>query len=146
MAAPGTRDSERHPGIPQGKVTKYEWTSKIYLGTVRDYWVYVPAQYKPEKPARTMVFQDGASFVSEAGPRVTCRWSSRSSSTRGSSCLPARRRQAAMTATMSMMRSATGIHDSQAIQPLDRSGDCRDKLGRQLLCQCGVDRGPERLQ
>jgi sugar lactone lactonase YvrE/enterochelin esterase-like enzyme len=60
-------DSERHANVPQGKVTKYEWTSKIYPGTVRDYWVYVPAQYKPEKPACTMVFQDGGAFVSETG-------------------------------------------------------------------------------
>src|SRR5579871_4895129 len=60
-------DSERHPNVPQGKVTKYEWTSKIYPGTVRDYFVYVPAQYKPEKPACTMVFQDGATFVNETG-------------------------------------------------------------------------------
>src|ERR1700719_2143402 len=60
-------DSQRQPGVPQGKVTKYEWTSKIYSGTVRDYWVYVPAQYKPEKPACTMVFQDGSTFVSESG-------------------------------------------------------------------------------
>src|SRR5258708_5484830 len=40
-------DSQRQPGVPQGTVTKYEWKSKIYPGTVRDYWVYVPAQYKP---------------------------------------------------------------------------------------------------
>src|SRR5580700_1709970 len=60
-------DSERHANIPQGKVTKYEWSSKIYPGTVRDYWVYVPAQYKPEKPACTMVFQDGSTFVNENG-------------------------------------------------------------------------------
>jgi gluconolactonase len=61
-------DSMRQPNVPQGKTTKYEWTtSKIYPGTVRDYWVYVPAQYKPDQPARTMVFQDGGSFVNEAG-------------------------------------------------------------------------------
>src|SRR5882762_4079911 len=60
-------DSDRHANVPHGKVTKYEWTSKIYPGTVRDYWVYVPAQYKPEKPACTMVFQDGITFVNEAG-------------------------------------------------------------------------------
>ncbi len=60
-------DSQRQPGVPQGTVTKYEWKSKIYPGTVRDYWVYVPAQYKPEKPACTMVFQDGSTFVNEAG-------------------------------------------------------------------------------
>ena len=60
-------DSQRQPGVPQGKVTKHEWTSKIYPGTVRDYWVYVPAQYKPDKPACTMVFQDGSTFVNETG-------------------------------------------------------------------------------
>ena len=61
-------DSERHPQVPKGTVTKYEWTtSKIYPGTVRDYWVYVPAQYNPRQPARTMVFQDGGTFVNEAG-------------------------------------------------------------------------------
>src|SRR6266536_6537737 len=60
-------DSQRQPGVPQGKVTKHEWTSKIYPGTVRDYWVYVPAQYKANKPACTMVFQDGVTFVNETG-------------------------------------------------------------------------------
>src|SRR2546425_5718663 len=60
-------DSVRQANVPQGKTTKYEWTSKIYAGTVRDYWVYVPAQYKPDQPARTMVFQDGGTFVNEAG-------------------------------------------------------------------------------
>lgn len=60
-------DSQRQPGVPQGKVTKHQWTSKIYPGTVRDYWVYVPAQYKPGKPACTMVFQDGGTFVNETG-------------------------------------------------------------------------------
>ena len=37
-------DSKRQPGVPAGKVTKHEFkNSKIYPGTVRDYWVYVPA-------------------------------------------------------------------------------------------------------
>jgi enterochelin esterase-like enzyme/sugar lactone lactonase YvrE len=56
-------DSQRQPGVPQGKVTQYTWTSKIFPGTVRDYWVYVPAQYTPEKPACVMVFEDGKSYV-----------------------------------------------------------------------------------
>ena len=60
-------DSARQPGVPEGKVAKYQWTSRIYPGTVRDYWVYVPAQYDPAKPACTMVFQDGATFVNENG-------------------------------------------------------------------------------
>jgi enterochelin esterase-like enzyme/sugar lactone lactonase YvrE len=60
-------DSQRQPGVPVGTVTKYTWTSKIFPGTVRDYWVYVPAQYTSEKPACVMVFQDGKSYVSEDG-------------------------------------------------------------------------------
>jgi enterochelin esterase-like enzyme/sugar lactone lactonase YvrE len=48
-------------------VTHYTWTSKIFPGTVRDYWVYVPAQYAAEKPACVMVFEDGKSYVSEDG-------------------------------------------------------------------------------
>ena len=38
-------DSQQQPGVPQGVVTKYTWTSTIYPGTTRDYWIYVPAQY-----------------------------------------------------------------------------------------------------
>ena len=37
------------------------WTSKIYPGTVRNYWVYVPKQYDQSKPACLMVVQDGLS-------------------------------------------------------------------------------------
>ncbi|MCS7023961.1 MAG: SMP-30/gluconolactonase/LRE family protein [Bryobacteraceae bacterium] len=60
-------DSERRPGVPQGSLTKHSWTSKIFPGTVRDYWVYVPAQYEASRPAAVMIFQDGASFVREDG-------------------------------------------------------------------------------
>jgi sugar lactone lactonase YvrE/enterochelin esterase-like enzyme len=61
-------DSERHPNVPRGVVTEYTWnSSKIFPGTTRKYWVYVPAQYKPEKPAAVMVFQDGAGYISETG-------------------------------------------------------------------------------
>lgn len=60
-------DSQRQPGVPRGTVTKYSWTSKIYPGTVRDYWIYVPAQYKPDKPACVMIFQDGGHMVDDSG-------------------------------------------------------------------------------
>ena len=61
-------DSQVQPGVPHGTVTKYTWsTSKIYPGTTRDYWVYVPAQYDGSKPACVMVFQDGGGFASETG-------------------------------------------------------------------------------
>jgi gluconolactonase len=64
---PLTADSERQPGIPAGVVTKHAWTSTIFPGTVRDYWVYVPAQYRSDSPAAVMVFQDGAGYVDEKG-------------------------------------------------------------------------------
>jgi len=56
-------DSMRHEGVPQGKVTQHSWTSTIFPGTERDYWVYVPAQYKTDEPAAVMVFQDGFNYV-----------------------------------------------------------------------------------
>ena len=53
-------DSLPQPGVPLGTVTKHSFTnSGIFPGTARDYWVYVPAQYDPAKPACLMVFQDG---------------------------------------------------------------------------------------
>lgn len=53
--------------VPHGKVTKHTWTSKIFPGTVRDYWIYIPAQYDGSTPAALMVFQDGGSYVNEKG-------------------------------------------------------------------------------
>lgn len=58
-----TPDSQKQPGVPEGKLTKYRWTtSKVFPGTERDWWIYVPAQYTPENPACVMVFQDGVGF------------------------------------------------------------------------------------
>ena len=43
-------DSQRKPGVPKGTVTQQTLTSgpasKLYSGTQRDYWIYVPAQYQ----------------------------------------------------------------------------------------------------
>jgi enterochelin esterase family protein len=60
-------DSQRHEGVPQGKVTKHLHTSKVFPDTIREYYVYVPAQYKGEQPAAVMVFQDGHAYVKEDG-------------------------------------------------------------------------------
>jgi enterochelin esterase family protein len=60
-------DAERQPGVPEGRVTKHTWQSKIFAGTTRDYWVYVPAQYDGKTPAAVMVFQDGAGGVKADG-------------------------------------------------------------------------------
>src|SRR5436190_109110 len=52
---------------PKGEVAKYTFDkSKVYPGTVRDYWVYVPMQYDPSKPACVHVNQDGIQFNAPA--------------------------------------------------------------------------------
>ncbi|HEV8605053.1 MAG TPA: alpha/beta hydrolase-fold protein [Tepidisphaeraceae bacterium] len=60
-------DSQVQEGVAKGKVTKQHWASKIFEGTERDYWVYVPAQYDGTKAACVMVFQDGSAYVNEKG-------------------------------------------------------------------------------
>jgi enterochelin esterase-like enzyme len=56
------RDSLPQPGVPQGRLTQQpKWQSKIFAGTTRDWWIYVPAQYRAAQPACVMVFQDGQS-------------------------------------------------------------------------------------
>jgi enterochelin esterase-like enzyme/sugar lactone lactonase YvrE len=46
--------------VPQGKIQAMPaWESKIFKGTTRDWWIYVPSQYTKESPAALMVFQDG---------------------------------------------------------------------------------------
>jgi enterochelin esterase family protein len=64
-------DSQRQEGVPRGTVTEKDFTStKVYPGTYRKYWLYVPAQYKPDKPACVMIFQDGFQYVMDMGARV----------------------------------------------------------------------------
>ncbi len=49
--------------VPKGDVTKYTFDqSKIFPGTTREYWLYVPKQYNPAKPACLWVNQDGIQF------------------------------------------------------------------------------------
>src|SRR5215216_837020 len=57
---PLSADSKPQPDVPKGEVLKFSFErSKIFPGTVRDYWIYVPAQYSPDKPACVYVNQDG---------------------------------------------------------------------------------------
>ncbi len=57
-------DSIARPEVPKGKVTQMpRFHSRIFPGTSRDWWLYVPAQYNPEKPAAVMVFQDGQGYL-----------------------------------------------------------------------------------
>ncbi len=53
-------DSLPQEGVPKGRLEgPFEWNSRIIAGTVRRYWVWVPAQYTGDKPACLLVFQDG---------------------------------------------------------------------------------------
>jgi enterochelin esterase-like enzyme/sugar lactone lactonase YvrE len=56
-------DSFPHAGVPQGEVAKYTFDhSRIFPGTTRNYWIYIPRQYDPAKPACLYVGQDGVQF------------------------------------------------------------------------------------
>lgn len=61
-------DSLKQEGVPTGTVEQGKFISKgVYPGTERDYWIYVPKQYDPAKPACLMVFNDGGGYVNEKG-------------------------------------------------------------------------------
>lgn len=48
------------PGVPKGEVLKFTFQhSAIFPGTWREYWIYIPAQYRPDQPACVYVNQDG---------------------------------------------------------------------------------------
>lgn len=51
-------------GVPKGSVTLNRWRSEdIFPGVERTYWVYLPAQLDPTKPACLMVFQDAEFYL-----------------------------------------------------------------------------------
>ncbi len=53
-------DSFRRPDVPRGTIVERGWSeSRVFPGTSRHYWIYVPAQYTEAEPAALMVFQDG---------------------------------------------------------------------------------------
>src|SRR5262245_25686628 len=53
--------------VPKGEVIKFSFeNSKIFPGTYRDYWIYVPAQYTADKPACVYVNQDGIQWQAPA--------------------------------------------------------------------------------
>lgn len=57
-------------GVPQGRVIQASYTSPedgLYPGTVRDYWVSIPAQYEPGAEAALLVFNDGSGYASATG-------------------------------------------------------------------------------
>lgn len=61
-------DSMVQQGVPKGRVEQRRFVStRVFPGTERDYWVYVPAQYDKDKATCLMVFQDGLGYVRENG-------------------------------------------------------------------------------
>lgn len=55
-----TPDHFPQPGVPKGELKgPFDFHSKIIEGTVRQYWLFIPAQYKASQPASVLVFQDG---------------------------------------------------------------------------------------
>ncbi|MFP6871868.1 MAG: SMP-30/gluconolactonase/LRE family protein [Verrucomicrobiales bacterium] len=65
-------DSRQHDGIPAGKIIAGIFDqSEIFPGTTRNYWIYIPEQYKQARPACLMVFQDGRNYINrDRGFRV----------------------------------------------------------------------------
>jgi enterochelin esterase family protein len=62
------RDATEKPEVPKGTVKQMPpWLSKVFPQTTRDWWIYVPAQYKPDRSAALMIFQDGGTYVSLKG-------------------------------------------------------------------------------
>jgi gluconolactonase len=67
FASASASDEPQSAGPPRGEVQKYSFDhSRVFPGTVRDYWVYVPKQYDPSKPACVYVGQDGVGFGAPA--------------------------------------------------------------------------------
>lgn len=63
--------SYQQPDAPEGKMSdKLVHTSKVYEGMQNDYWIYVPAQYDPAKPAALMIWQDGQGHIARNGRRT----------------------------------------------------------------------------
>ncbi len=61
-------DSEVQEANPKGTVTEYKLTeSKIYPGTSRSYWIYLPPNFNAETEYPIMVFFDGGGCVSPKG-------------------------------------------------------------------------------
>ena len=62
-------DADPNAGVPDGKVTEMPvWKSAVFPNTERHWWVYIPAQYKPDGSAALMIFQDGHDYVDRKGP------------------------------------------------------------------------------
>ena len=61
-------DSMPKENVPKGELSEHVWKdSKVFPGTTRRYYVYVPEQYDGSTPAALMVFQDGHAYTAPEG-------------------------------------------------------------------------------
>jgi enterochelin esterase family protein len=61
-------DSLAQEGVPKGEMRgPFTLPSSVFPGTQHTYWVYVPAQYRPDTPASLMIFNDGQAFKNAEG-------------------------------------------------------------------------------
>jgi enterochelin esterase family protein len=61
-------DSQPVEGVPKGTLHKGVFKdSKVFPGTERDLWLYVPPHYDGKRPLPVMVFQDGPGFGNPEG-------------------------------------------------------------------------------
>src|SRR4051812_22761475 len=61
-------DSQPIPGVPKGRfVGPNTLPSSVFPGTQHTYYVYVPAQYRPDQPTAVMIFNDGQAMMAEPG-------------------------------------------------------------------------------
>ncbi len=68
IAYPTPPEAVRQDGVPRGQLLQGVYRdSRIFPGTERDYWVYLPAQLAADKPAALMVFQDGKGYCNDKG-------------------------------------------------------------------------------
>lgn len=64
-----TPDHFLQEGVPRGELKgPFSFHSKIFEGTVRRYWLFIPAQYDGARPASVLVFQDGQRATNPEGP------------------------------------------------------------------------------
>jgi enterochelin esterase family protein len=55
--------------VPHGTLQgPFEFHSRVFAGTVRRYWIFVPAQYDGKHAASVLVFQDGQRATNPHGP------------------------------------------------------------------------------
>ncbi|MEZ0244696.1 MAG: alpha/beta hydrolase [Sphingomonas sp.] len=65
---PLTAESLVDPAVAHGELKgPFEFHSRLIPGTVRRYWIYIPAGYTAAKPANLLVFQDGQRATNPGG-------------------------------------------------------------------------------